>query len=132
MKLTALVFAAATLATALTAVPALAQDIPSLSGTWKGKSDGIGKEFGWLDGPVTLDVTEQHGRSFRAKITYGDPKGDHSEELIGTISPDGKSVYLAGDDGIHLAALNGTFLDSCYLEADEDDAMAVCIRFEKS
>ena len=130
MKLSTLLATGATLA--MLAVPAMAQEAPNLVGTWKGTSDGIGKEQGWLSGDVVLEVTEQKGRSFKAKISYPDAKGAaETEELIGTITPGGKDIFLVDEDGIHIASLEGGNLDSCYLEADDDDAMAVCVRFAK-
>ncbi len=114
----------------LIAGPALAADAPSLVGTWKGSSDSISKEDGFTGGTVTIVVGEQNGRSFRAKLVYPSPKGDKSEDLIGTITPDGKGAYFVGDDGVHLGTLSGTTLDVCYLEMG-DDAMASCSRLEK-
>jgi len=130
MKLSSLLLAGATIA--LLAGPALAQDAPNLVGTWKGSSDGIGKELGWIANEAVLEITEQRGRSFKAKVSYPDAKGaSESQDLIGTITPGGKDVYLVDEDGIHIASIDGNNLDSCYLEADDDDAMALCIRFTK-
>lgn len=129
MRTPALLIVSATLA-ALVAAPALAQDSPSLVGSWKGAGDAIGKQSGFTTGDVTVVVSEQQGRSFRAKIVYPSENGDVSEDLIGTITPDGKGVYLVGDDGIHLAGLSGSTLDICYLETG-DDALAACARLEK-
>ncbi|TCT03179.1 hypothetical protein [Aquabacter spiritensis] len=123
---------AAFIAALLIAAPAAAQEIPSLLGTWKGASDGLGKQDGWVTGPVTLVVTEQRGRSFKARITYASPKGgEQNEDLVGTLAPDGASIYLAGDDGIHIAALKGGILDACYLEPGDNDGLAVCSRLQK-
>ncbi|MEP9378462.1 hypothetical protein ABLE91_17230 [Aquabacter sp. CN5-332] len=125
-------FAAAMLAATLIAAPAIAQEIPSITGTWKGQSDGLSKKDGWITGPVTLVVSEQRGRSFKARITYASPKGgEQNEDIVGTLTPDGKSVFLAGDDGIHIAVLQGTTLDACYLEPGDDDGLAVCARLQK-
>ncbi len=129
-KKTSSLFAAAALLAALASAPALAQDTPSLSGAWKGKSDAIGKQPGFTTGDVTITVTEQQGRSFRAKVSYPSEKGEISEDLIGTVTPDGKGIFLVGDDGIHLDTLSGETLDVCYLETG-DDAMAACSRLTK-
>ncbi|MBN9433437.1 MAG: hypothetical protein J0I45_13465 [Bosea sp.] len=129
-KKTSSLFAAAALLAALASAPALAQDTPSLSGAWKGKSDAIGKQPGFTTGDVTITVTEQQGRSFRAKVSYPSEKGEISEDLIGTVTPDGKGIFLVGDDGIHLGTLSGETLDVCYLETG-DDAMAACSRLTK-
>lgn len=123
-------FVAASLVAVLASARALAQETPSLSGAWKGTSDSIGKQPGFLKGDVTITVTEQQGRSFRAKVSYPSENGEHSEDLLGTITPDGKGIFLVGDDGIHLGTLAGETLDVCYLETG-DDAMASCSRLTK-
>ncbi|MFC7400420.1 hypothetical protein ACFQU1_24780 [Chelatococcus sp. GCM10030263] len=116
----------------LLGTPAVAQEVPSIIGTWKGASDGLSAKDGWITGPVTLVVAEQRGRSFKARITYASPKGgDQTDNIVGTFAPDGKSIYLAADDGIHIAELNGTTLDACYLEAGDNDGLAVCARLQK-
>jgi hypothetical protein len=125
-------FAAALLAVCLLATPGIAQEVPSIVGTWKGPSDGLSAKDGWITGPVTLVVTEQRGRSFKARITYAAAKGgDQTETIVGTFAPDGKAIYLAADDGIHIASLQGTTLDACYLEPGDDDGLAVCARLQK-
>ena len=129
MKLSTLVIVSLTLAS--TAIgPAIAQDAPNLVGTWKGASDGIGTNDGWRAGNVTFVISEQKGRSFKAKVVYPSDDGEGGEALIGTITPDGKSVYLVGAEGIHLATLAGSAMDVCYLEAAKD-AYAGCSHLEK-
>lgn len=116
----------------LLSFPAAAQDVPNIVGTWSGPSDGLGKKDGWITGPVTLVVSEQRGRSFRAKISYPAPGGgSQTETLAGTLTPDGKTIYLAADDGIHIAVLQGTTLDACYVEPGENDGLALCARLQK-
>ena len=118
---------------ALIAAPALAQEVPTLTGTWKAASgDGIAQTQGRVTGPATIVIGEQTGRSFKAELVYPGESGEVREPLLGTIAPDGRAVYLVGNDGYHLATLQSpTVLDHCYLEADADDAMAVCERLEK-
>lgn len=125
-------FVAGITAAVLLAAPALAQEVPSIVGTWTGPSDGLSKKAGWITGPVTLVVSEQRGRSFRAKVTYPSPKGgSQSEDIVGTLTPDGKTAYLAADDGIHIAVLQGTTLDACYVEPGDNDGLALCARLQK-
>lgn len=127
-------FAAALIAASLCALPALAQDasVPNIVGTWKGESDGLSQKAGWITGPVTLVISEQRGRSFRAAMTYPSEKGGtQTDKLVGTLTPDGKNVLLAGDDSIHIAVLQGTTLDACYLEPGDNDGVAVCARLLK-
>lgn len=123
-------FLVATLFATLATAPALAQETPSLTGAWKGSSDFIGKQSGFMTGDVTITITEQQGRSFRAKVSYPSEKGEFSEDLIGTVTPDGNGVFLVDDDGIHLGTLAGDTLDICYLETG-DDAMAACSRLTR-
>lgn len=128
---TAALFVAALVAAPLLIQPAAAQQVPNIVGTWTGASDGVGKRDGWVSLPVTLMVSEQRGRSFRAKVVYATARGEQTEDVVGTFAPDGKGVYLAGNDGIHIASLNGTTLDICYLEPSDDDALAVCASLQK-
>lgn len=130
MKFSALLIVSATLAISFVA-PAMAADVPSLVGTWKGPSDGVGTEDGFRTGDVTIVVSEQKGRSFRAKILYPSDDGKEAgEDILGTIAPDGRNVYFVGDEGFHLSTLSGTTLDVCYLEAAED-AFAGCSSLQK-
>ncbi len=132
MKFTTALFAATLIGAPLVAAPALAQQVPTITGTWKGQSDGLSKKYGWITGPVTLVVSEQRGRSFKATFTYAaQAGGDRTETIAGTFAPDGKSVFLAGDDGIHIAVLQGTTLDACYVEPGDNDGLAVCSHLEK-
>ena len=116
----------------LAAGPALAQDVPKLTGTWKAaNADGMSSN-GPVSGPVTLIVGEQTGRSFKAEIVFPGEGGEVREPLLGTVTPDGKTVLLVGDDGFHMATLqSATVLDNCYVEPDDDDALVVCERLEK-
>lgn len=119
-------------ATLAVAVPASAQQVPSLVGTWKGPSDGVGMEMGYVTADYGFVVEEQRGRSFKGKVIYPVPGGTKSEPIHGTITPDLKTVYVVGDDGFHIGTLqpDGKF-DLCYLEVDDDDALALCARLTK-
>lgn len=119
-------------ATGLAVAPAAAQQVPSLVGSWKGPSDGVGMEMGYVNADYGLVVEEQRGRSFKGKIIYPVPGGTKSEPIHGTITPDLKTVYVVGDDGFHIGTLqpDGAF-DLCYLEVDDDDALALCARLTK-
>lgn len=119
------------LAAVVIAGPASAQDIPGLTGTWRGAGDGLSMEDGPLTGPITVSVSEQSGRSFRAEIAYSTRDGEERERLVGTLSPDGTSIYFAGDDGILLGSVAGSTMDACYLETDDDDAFAGCARLTR-
>ena len=127
-----LVFALSLVATVAVAAPASAQQTPSLVGTWKGPSDGVGMEMGYVTADYGLVIEEQRGRSFKGKVVYPVPGGTKSESIHGTISPDLKTVYVVGDDGFHIGTLqpDGAF-DLCYLEVDDKDALALCTRLKK-
>lgn len=125
-------FVTGIIAAMLLATPALAQDVPNIIGTWTGPSDGLSQKDGWITGPVTLVVSEQRGRSFRAKVTIPAAKGgSQTEAVVGTFTPDGRTIYLAADDGIHIAVLQGTTLDACYMEPGDDDGLTLCARLQK-
>ncbi|OYW57825.1 MAG: hypothetical protein B7X99_03970 [Rhizobiales bacterium 17-65-6] len=126
-------FAAALLAASLFAAPAFAQDAPpNIVGTWKGDSDGLSEKYGWVTGPVTLTVTEQKGRAFRASLIYPSEKGgSKTESVVGAFAADGKNIFLASDDGIHIAVLQGDVVDACYLEPGDNDGLALCARLKK-
>lgn len=108
-----------------------AQDAPNLIGKWKGQSEGLGSSSGYVSGPVTIDVTEQRGRAFRATIEYPSSGASDSDPLVGVITADGKTIYFAGDDGFHVGSLEGNVLDTCYVQSGDKDTMAVCTKFEK-
>lgn len=127
-----LVFALSLVAALAVAVPASAQQAPSLVGTWKGPSDGVGMEMGYVNADYGLVVEEQRGRSFKAKVVYPVRGGTKSEPVFGTLTPDLKTLYLSGDDGIHIGTIQPDgVIDLCYLEADDDDALALCARLTK-
>lgn len=128
----ALIVAAALVAPLAVTAPAFAQQGPSLVGSWKGPSDGVGKESGYVTADYGLVIEEQRGRSFKGKVIYPVPGGTKSEPIHGTVTPDLKTVYVVGDDGIHIGALQpGGALDLCYLESSDDDALALCARLSK-
>lgn len=110
---------------------ASAQDVPNLMGKWKGQSEGLGSSSGYISGPVTIDVTEQRGRTFRATIEYPDTGGSDTDPLVGVITADGKTIYFAGDDGFHVGSIEGNALETCYVQSGDEEAMAVCTKFEK-
>lgn len=128
----AFVAIAAAAAALVLAAPASAQQVPSLVGTWKGPSDGVGMEMGYVTADYTVVIEEQRGRSFKGKVIYPVPGGTKSESMLGTLAPDLKTIYIVGDDGVHMGALpSAGVLDLCYLEADDKDALALCTRLAK-
>jgi hypothetical protein len=126
MKLATTVFAA----TVLLAAPALADDIPQLAGTWKGKGEGISMKGGYLaNDEVTLVITEQKGRAFKGEITYPRQGKPVSEPIVGTVDADGDRVLFVGDEGHHIAEYDDGVLQDCYVS--DDNSMAVCMELTK-
>jgi hypothetical protein len=123
MKLVASLSAALLFASA-----ALAADPVSLTGTWKGTTEGVGAEDGWKQGPVSLVVAEQRGRAFKGYATYPSAAGEARSDVFGSLGFDGRTVVIADEDGSYSGALSDTdTLDLCYIEAG-DDASTKCMR----
>jgi hypothetical protein len=115
---------------ALLAAPALADDIPQLTGTWKGPGDGVNLKHGFLPGgDVTIVVTEQQGRVFKAEITY--PRGDKAitEPLVGSIDVDGDRIMMIGDNGTHIAEYDDGVIENCY--QSPDSGTIACMELKK-
>jgi len=116
-------FANALLAAAvLIAAPALADDIPQLTGNWKGPYEGASVEHGFLTGDYTLVVAEQKGRAFRGEITYTEDGNASSEAVAGAI--DGDRIVFAGDDGVNVARYSDGMIHHCWAAGEQ--GMAVC------
>jgi len=114
----------------IAALPAIAQEVPALTGTWTGNSMAM-TPGGGGEGPVTFVVTEQDGSAFRADVTY--PEGDkaETESVVGLVAPDGKTFLYAGDVGHATGSIHSaSSLDLCYIEIG-DDAVVACTRLTK-
>lgn len=106
------------------ASPSGAADAPSLKGTWKGPSQGIGKADGWTSDEITIEITEQRGPAFTAQVVYGDQR----EDVIGSVAADGRTVHIVGDDGHNLGAFTAPdTLDLCYVELGADAKTACTV-----
>ena len=126
MKFATTLFAAAV----LLATPVLADDIPQLTGTWKGKSEGISMKGGYLaNDDVTLVVSEQKGRAFKGEITYGRQGQPITEPVVGAIDSDGERVFIVGDEGHHAAEYDDGVLEDCYVSGEH--GLAVCVDLKK-
>ena len=125
MKLAATLFTAAV----LLATPVLADDIPQLTGTWKGPYEGASLKYGFLSGDYTLVVSEQKGRAFKGEITYPRQGQLVTEPIIGTIDSDGDRVIFVGDEGHHTAEYDDGVLQDCYVSSDS--SVAVCMELTK-
>jgi len=124
------IVAAVLVAAALSAAPALADDIPQLTGTWKGDGHGISMKGGYITGEaVQLVVGEQNGRSFKGEITYLREGKPVTEPIVGTIDADGDRVIYVGDEGHHIAEYDDGVLEDCYVS--DDNSLAVCMELKK-
>lgn len=129
---------AAAVTVLLLAAAAAAQTAPSLApfdmrGTWKGTSEGIVAEssakFRLRTGTYTYKIEGQDGKRF-----WGTASSDlvTDERLIGSLSNDGKWIYMAGQDGI----LDGQIVDAdtiemCYRHANATSAVVGCNRMKR-
>ena len=105
----------------LLAVPAIAQDIPQLVGTWKS------------DTGVTYVIAEQDGSQFKGEVTYPlrHGGGPSTDPVVGSVAPDGETVVMAAEEGHHVGTLqSATVLDLCYVEAGESPIVA-CAQYTK-
>lgn len=110
----------------LLAAPALAADPVSLVGTWKGEEVGVGAQDGWDRHEFILEVGEQRDTAFTGVKSYGSEGVYESENVYGSMTPDGRVVVVVDVDGVFTGSLVGSdVLDLCYTEMGED-ASAKC------
>jgi hypothetical protein len=115
MRIALAAFAA--LAVSASAGPAAAQEV-SLVGTWSGDRQRIAKDDGYRDGPATLVITEQKGRTFKGYLTRANKNGDVKEDLWGAFTPNGRMMVGSDEEGFYWFSLvNPNTLDYCYSEA---------------
>jgi len=132
---------AALVVLALMAGVATAQtaSVPDLKGTWTGTHDAI------VDGDLkhhpssastgaagsyriskvnqTYRIEGQQGRNFWGSFT----SDHHKSRLIGSLSADGKTLYIALAQGVSDAVmLDADTIEACYRHANEKTAVVVC------
>ena len=108
--------------------PASAQRELSLVGTWVGERDRSAKIEGYRSGTATLVITEQKGRAFKGYLSRSNKEGDEKEDLWGAMTPGGRLIAGADDEGIYSFVLvNRNTLDYCYVESGKGPR-AVCAR----
>lgn len=90
-------------------IPAMAADLPDLTGNWLGVMDHVGydKNTAWLPnetvsywpgGEVSLNITEQNGRLFSGTmIPSGSPLS--VEVVLGVLSVDNESITMVDENG---------------------------------
>ena len=137
---------AATIAAALAAGPAGAQRIFDMRGTWVGIAEAI------VDGPAnhhpppgaagikpagrfrlsqqefTVEIVGQEGRRFWGTTA----SSTRRERLIGSLAVDGRTLYMADDDGL----IDGTVVDAntleiCYRHVTGQSAVVACARLTR-
>jgi hypothetical protein len=118
----------AALALAMLVSPASAQRETSLVGTWVGERDRSAKIEGYRSGTATLVITEQKGRAFKGYLSRSNKEGDEKEDLWGAMTPGGRLIAGADDEGVYSFVLvNRNTLDYCYVESGKGPR-AVCAR----
>jgi hypothetical protein len=106
--------------------PALAEDPISLIGTWKGEEYGVGIQDGWDRHDLIIEVREQRGTAFKALKSYGTEGSYKTDEVFGSMTPDGRVIVVVDHDGSFSGTLaSPDMMDLCYIETG-DDASAKC------
>ena len=110
---------------------ALAQREVSLVGTWTGQRERSAKIEGYRGGLATLVITEQKGRAFKGYLARANKEGDEKEELWGAMTPGGRLIAGADDEGTYsFLLINPNTLDYCYVESGKGPR-AVCARLTR-
>jgi hypothetical protein len=110
---------------------AFAQREVSLVGTWTGQRERSAKVEGYRGGLATLVIAEQKGRAFKGYLSRTNKEGDEKEELWGAMTPAGRLIAGADDEGIYSFVLvNRNTLDYCYVESGKAPR-AVCARLTR-
>jgi hypothetical protein len=123
--------------------PAAGQDIPDLKGAWveTGERGGVVRRGQFEHQPSTggetlftneltwtLTVERQEGVAFSG--TWASQK--RTDPLVGAISADGKTLYLADDNGaMHGRLLDPDRMEICRSLADVDTMLAMCRMFQR-
>jgi hypothetical protein len=124
------------------ALPAAAQEIPDMVGTWKGKAtavyigpnpyrlpDGDRPTFGDNEVEFTYVIKEQRDSRFA-----GETEGSFTETLIGALqAPDFQSGLMLDDDGEYPFTLRdgNTVMDFCYRHQYPTSKVVSCFTIEK-
>lgn len=102
----------------------LAQEVPSLVGTWTGTITTITMADGRSVHETVIEITEQEGATFDGRTEWGD--------LVGAIAPDGRTVHWVDDDGWTTGTVTPEdTMEMCYIEvADEQQVSCWVARRE--
>jgi hypothetical protein len=135
-------FLSAALSLAISVLPAVAQDIPNLVGTWKGTAYAVhigsnpyrvaqGKGPNFPDNGIefTYVISEQHGNRFAGEMSAG----KFTETIIGALQPDNKGGVMLDDDGKYLISLvDADTMDICYTHQFPTSRVAACWQLKRA
>ncbi len=132
----------ALLCSALTALPAAAQDLPNLVGTWKGTAEAVhtgpnpyrdagqpGVIFSEKPIEFTYEIKEQKDRRFAGEMSGGNNK----ELLLGAFRHDGEGGVMLDNDGEYdFALLDPNTMDLCYRHLNPTSRVVACWTLKRS
>ena len=135
-------FAVLSLVLALSSLPARAQEVPSLVGTWKGTAQAVTlganpyRESTQQQTPIfssreiefTFTITEQKGNRFSGSSS----DGNRRETLIGALSPNNQGGIILDDDGQYLFTVRDRdTLDACYFHLNPSSKVVACYAWKR-
>ncbi|THA25263.1 hypothetical protein E4198_11475 [Streptomyces sp. RKND-216] len=92
----------------------------SMLGKWSGFRERIADVEGYRNGPVTLTVREQQGKTFRGVMRWSTPDGPRQDRLVGAFTPGAELMAGADAEGTYsFELLDRNTLDYCYTESGE-------------
>lgn len=104
----------------LLALPCAAAAGDSLVGVWEGTAYMYMENRGEISTPVYVEIISHNGPVFHGvkKWTSRSTGKTNTENFSGTVSRDGKALYIAEhDDGVSIGRLYGDTLDIHYMES---------------
>ena len=120
---------------------ARAQNIIDMKGTWTGTVEAVvdgpaqhhpapgaagtkpAGKFRLSEQPFTLVVEGQSGRRFWGTTA----SATKMERILGSLSPDGKNIYMVDDDGLLDGIIvNADRLEVCYRHVNASSAVVAC------
>jgi len=124
------------------ALPAAAQQVPDMVGTWKGMAtavhigstpyraaQGNGVQFPPNELEFTYVIKEQHGNRFAGEMSAV----NYKETIIGAIRPDNRGGLMLDDDGRYdFALVDPNTMDVCYGHQFATSRLAACWRLTRS
>ncbi|MFF4369301.1 hypothetical protein [Streptomyces sp. NPDC001594] len=133
----AVMLAGALAVSALTSASAAGADpedggTPWLVGTWTGERHVINSATGFFEGPVSLEIKEQRGRTFQGETRYTAANGTAVRKtVVGGFTPERTVMSGANDEGVYTFKLiRRNVLDYCYAEHG-GAAVTSCGRLER-